>query len=497
LLAENTRLTAATQAAQTERRALDQRLATATAEISRAATALAAAETSAKNAAARPAAPDPSVLAALRANLAAAQTAADLAKAENTRLLAENSRLGAAAANLEKEKAALDARLAAAANPVPSVPADAALRAQVDQLQRDAVAVRAEKDAALRQVSELAAQLKTARETSAAAALPGDPAASGTAETRLRSLGDDNVRLNNEVKRSTVELTSLSRQLRQAQERLAKLGAPPAGAAASPAAADAENKLAELTRTVGELRSANEKLKADNQRLAAQPVSPPASDLAPQLAAAQARLEQLTLEKAALEKRVAELSARPAAPAGDSAPLTKLRGDLAETQSKLVAARLETEQIRLKLDETADTLAARTARFSKELEAAKAVAPAAAGAEALVAAQARVTQLTAEKAALEQRLAAAPVNVPAPAADPAPANRLRAELTETQNNLTIARTEAEALRKKLEESAADLAARTVKLTRELDQAKAALAAAAPREAAARPLLTASKSIVDT
>lgn len=387
LLAENTRLTAATQAAQTERRALDQRLAAATAEASRAAAALAAAETAAKNAAARSASPDPSALAALQATLAAAQTAADLAKAENTRLLAENARLGAAAAALQQEKTALDVRLAAAAKPAASIPADAALRAQVDQLQRDAVAVRAEKDAALRQVSELAAQLKAARETSAAATLSGDPAASGASDSRLRSLADDNVRLNSEVKRATVELTSLSRQLRQAQERLAKLGAPAAGAAASPVAVDAENKLAELTRTVGELRSANEKLTADNQRLATQPASPPAPDLAPQLTAARARLEQLTVEKAALEKRVAELSARPAAPAGDSAPLMKLRGDLAETQSKLVAARLETEQIRLKLDETADTLAARTARFTRDLEAAKATVPAAAGTEALVAAQ--------------------------------------------------------------------------------------------------------------
>lgn len=176
--------------------------------------------------------------------------------------------------------------------------------------------------------------------------------------------------------------------------------------------------------------------------------------------------------------------------------MTKLRGDLAETQSKLVAARLETEQIRLKLDETADTLAARTARFAKELAAAKAAVPAVAGTEALVAAEARVIQLTAEKAALEQRLAATPVNAPAPAADPAPANRLRAELTETQNNLTIARTEAEALRKKLAESAADLAARTVRLTRELDQAKAAVAAAAPREASAAEKLAATETRVN-
>jgi hypothetical protein len=379
LLAENARLAAATQAAQTERRALDQRLAAATAEASRAATALAAAETAAKNTVARPAAPDPSALAALQATLAAAQTAADQAKAENTRLLAENARLVATAATLQQEKTVLDVRLATAAQPAASVPAEAALRAQVEQLQRDAVAVRADKDAALRQVSDLAAQLKAARETSSAATLPGDPAAAGASDLRLRSLADDNVRLNNEVKRSTVELTSLNRQLRQAQERLAKLGAPPAGAPASPAAADAENKLADLTRTVGELRRANEKLTADNLRLAAQPVSPPAFDLAPQLTAAQARLEQLTVDKAALEKRVAELSAGPASPSGDADPLMKLRGDLAETQSKLVAARLETEQTRLKLDETADTLAARTARFAKELEAAKAAAPTVAG----------------------------------------------------------------------------------------------------------------------
>ncbi|MBC7367261.1 MAG: SEL1-like repeat protein [Undibacterium sp.] len=501
LVAENARLITATQAAQAERIALDQRLAAATAQATQAAQALAAAEATAKNAAARPAAPSPAELAALQAKLTAAQTAVDQAKTENARLLTENTRLTAASQSLAREKTNLDQRLTAAeaaaktaaAKPVALAPADPALRAQLEQLQRDAIAIRADKESALRQVADLSTELKAARAISAAPASTVAAPPEGAPDNRLRSLVDDNARLNTEVKRATTELTTISRQLRQAQDKLSKLGPPLPGATTAAAPTDAETSLGELTRAIEELRATNEKLTADNRRLAAQPVTAPASDLAPQLTAAQIRVDQLTAAKAALEKRLAEVVARPAATAVDPAPLAKLQGDLTETQGKLVAARRETEEIRLKLDEAIDALAARTAKLTKELETAKAAAPqAAAVTEKLNAAQARVDQLVADKAALEKRLAEAATKPAVPSADPAQFRKLQGDLTETQGKLVAARRETEEIRLKLDEATDALAARTAKLTKELEAAKAT----APQAAAATVKLNAAQNRVD-
>jgi TPR repeat protein/chromosome segregation ATPase len=462
LIAENARLATATQAAQTERATLDQRLA--------------AAESAAKTAAARPTVSSPAELAALQTKLTAAQTAVDQAKIENARLLAANARLTATTQALQREKTTLDARLAAAASvaakPATSAPADPALRAQVEQLQRDATAIRADKEVSLRQVADLTAQLKAARETAAAPAPPpaAIPVAAGQPDNRIRSLSEDNARLNNEVKRSTTELTTISRQLRQAQDRLAQLGQPVSGAATVTAPSDSEAKLAELTRTIEELRSANEKLTSENRRLAAQPASSP--DLAPQLTAAQVLVDQLTAAKAALEKRLAEAVVPPLASTAALAASAKLESELNDARSKLVAARRETEEIRLKLDEATDALAARTAKLTRELEAAKAAAPQAMAAnEKVTAAQARVDQLVTEKAALEKRVADATAKFAAPVADPAPLKKLQVDLGEMQDKLVSARRETEEIRLKLDEANAALAARTAKFTNELETAR--------------------------
>ena len=477
LAGENARLAAATEAAQSARAALDKRLADATARADQTARALVAAEAEAKTASTRPVGPAPAALAALETKVAAAQLAANQAKTENTRLLEENTRLSTAAQNLQREKTAAAEHLAAARPVMPAAP-DPAQRAQIEQLQRETATIRAEREDGRRQIAELAVQLKVARETPAPAApgAPGaeSPAVTATTENRLRTLTDDNARLNSEVKRSTTELSTLGRQLRVAQERLAKLGPAAAGAAgAEPVGADreAEAKLAALNATVEELRGANMKLAEENRRLGTKPVAGP--DLAPQLAVAQEKVNQLAGEKGALERRLAEATAKPAGPTVDPAIAAQVKGELAETQQKLVSARRETEEIRLKLDEATDALAARTSRFNRELAAANAAAQPAGPdiAPQLAAARARVAQIESEKNALEQRLAVAAAKTMTPAVDPAALTQLKGDLAETRNNLVTARRETEEISLKLDEATGTLATRTARFNRDLDAAK--------------------------
>ncbi|MSU25005.1 MAG: hypothetical protein EXS32_14455 [Opitutus sp.] len=260
--------------------------------------------------------------------------------------------------------------------------------------------------------------MKSARDSAASAAVSGPrPAAPGGAATpaddsRLAKLTADNVRLNEEVKRSTIQLSNLNRQLREAQGKVAKSGESPASG--SPPAAGDDRLTADLTRQVGELRAANLKLLADNNRL--QSAGPAKADAASQSAATElanltqrfattqaellklrtetarlregsqaaganlstlqlraARAEQtladsdqvrlaLAADKARLEAHVAELSAaRPATGRPDNAPqLAKLQGELEKTQSDLATSRRATEELRIELTKTQETMAAKS-----------------------------------------------------------------------------------------------------------------------------------------
>ena len=333
LRTENSRLAAAAQSLTRDKAALEQRLA--------------AADAAAKTA---------GDAAALSQRLAAAQGDLDNARAENARLTD-------AAQAAQRDKSAFEQRAAAAEAALaakPVAPASdatvASLRRQLDEAARAAVALRSAKEQAEQQATDLAAQLKTARDGAQAAATApaGAPAASD--DQRVARLQADNLRLNDEVKRSTIQLSMLDRQLRTMQEKLAQAGGNPAAAAA--ASADA-GKVADLTRQVEELRTLNERLAADNVRAsgAAAP-APGGADLAPQLAAAQARATkaeqsltdsekargQLTAEKATLEKRVAQLAAAAPAPV-DAANGTKLQSDLTQAlQEHGVEIRVSCEQ---------------------------------------------------------------------------------------------------------------------------------------------------------
>ncbi|MSU50160.1 MAG: hypothetical protein EXS37_13935 [Opitutus sp.] len=148
------------------------------------------------------------------------------AQADLEKMRAENTRLAEAAQAGQRDRVALEQRIAAAeaavrTQPAPTVaaPESAALRAQIEQLTRD-------KADAQRRADDLAVQLKAARETPvssaatntaavAAAGAPNDASLQQLAvsDSRIAKLIGDNARLNEDVKRSTIELAQLSRQL--------------------------------------------------------------------------------------------------------------------------------------------------------------------------------------------------------------------------------------------------------------------------------------------
>ncbi len=487
---------AATRVAQAEaaRSKLAQDLAalqTALAETRATATRLAEENQRLKTSAA-PAATAPSAeVATLTAKLEKAQDAINDARAEHARLAAAvetaqrdranaDQRLAASAQVLERERAALQQRVAtaeaaartaagkAAAGPAKSAndPAADALRAQVEKLTRDSATLRAENDRAQGQIADLAGQLKTARASTASAAPaanpPGAAAPSPGDDARVAKLIADNSRLNDEVRRSTIQLSTLNRQLRTAQEKQGKSG-DAAPATATPNAD--EPKLADLARQLEELRDANQKLTEENRRLAATPKpTAPAADtarLTADLATAQSDLnafraaaaraqqnlleatnarETLAAEKAQLEKRLASAMAA-AAPKTDPAALTKLRDDLGRTQSELAAARRTVEETQRELGAAQSAGSTKAAQLATELE------------------QAR------------QALAAATA-VPRP--DPARLSTLQKDLAAAQQTLTAEREAQKKLQARFDEANRALGQRS-QADRELVEARKQLA----------------------
>ena len=251
LLIEYNRLTGVAQGLARAKTAIEQQL-TVAAAASPAATAPA------------PAAPSADVT----AKLVRLQDALDDARSENARLTAAlessqrdratfESRLTASAQLLERERTTFQGRLAAAesravtdraaatATTFPD-PAVEPLRAQVAQLTRDMAALRTEKEQLQAQLADVTSQLATARAVSAPAAMAAGRAtaanaespAGGSSDARVAKLIADNNRLNDEVRRSIVQLAALNRQLRAAQDKAAAAGG---GTPSEPTASSAGN----------------------------------------------------------------------------------------------------------------------------------------------------------------------------------------------------------------------------------------------------------------
>ena len=230
-----------------------------------------------------------------RAKLDTLADALDEARAENARLAGAvetaqreratfDERLAASAQLLQREREALQGRVATAeaaavkarssAAPTASTePEFANVRAQIAQLTRDNETLRHEHQQARQQLADVTAQLAAAGAPAAASLAtvanevpPIAPAPAGTSAeaNRIAKLLADNARLNDEVRRATIRLSTMNRQLRTAHESLAKAGLAAPLIASNP---QEQATLAELTREIAELRASQRALADENRRL--------------------------------------------------------------------------------------------------------------------------------------------------------------------------------------------------------------------------------------
>ena len=235
----------------------------------------------------------------------------------------------------------------------------------------------------------------------------------------VEKLMSDNARLNEEVKRSTVELAQYGRQLRVALAAAASGSSPSRNAPVI----DPEKTPQALARAreLDQLRLANEKLLGENRRLQEAPASaPPAGATAVQWAGAQAEITRLRAEneklphlnavarelpvwqervakaeqalatteqqrealaaaKGVLERRVVEVEAKTSGPATPE-QLAPMRAQLTEAMTATATAQQAASALNTQLEEVRQTIAAaaaektRHAETLKTLEAANAVA---------------------------------------------------------------------------------------------------------------------------
>ena len=235
----------------------------------------------------------------------------------------------------------------------------------------------------------------------------------------VEKLMSDNARLNEEVKRSTVELAQYGRQLRVALAAAASGSSPSRNAPVI----DPEKTPQALARAreLDQLRLANEKLLGENRRLQEAPASaPPAGATAVQWAGAQAEITRLRAEneklphlnavarelpvwqervakaeqalatteqqrealaaaKGVLERRVVEVEAKTSGPATPE-QLAPMRAQLTEAMTATATAQQAASALNTQLEEVRQTIAlaaaekTRHAETLKTLEAANAVA---------------------------------------------------------------------------------------------------------------------------
>ena len=151
-------------------------------------------------------------------------------------------------------------------------------------------------------------------------------------EARLRSLGEDNKRLNNEVKRSIFEMGSLRHELDVLRSRG---DAQPSDVAA----AVASKRIADLEQSVAALRTANDKLLADSKNLADATVTDSdATRLKRQLADLQVANERLSAGLDEARTAVAQAKVSDAKVQELNKQLEAVSAELAKARVQLAAA---------------------------------------------------------------------------------------------------------------------------------------------------------------
>lgn len=229
--------------------------------------------------------------------------------------------------NMVARLQAENARLSQPAGPDPTV---TQLRTQLDALkaERDALAGQ-NRDLAqeMQGLAALRTQLEEANRRLSAVA----PAPTG-GDDRVQFLTAENQRLNEEVRRATVELSNLHRRLRLAEERASASTGQPAD----------DGKLSALQRQLDEERAAAAGLVAENRRLqqvAATGESAALQALRQELSAATNELGALRAEKAVLEQRLA----------GSAGGDARLNAEIGQLRSTLQALELKFDQIQAEL----------------------------------------------------------------------------------------------------------------------------------------------------
>jgi chromosome segregation ATPase len=412
LRAENTRLAGTVQAIQSEKIQLERKRAQLAAET-------------------RPGAPDRRAEAEmvalqaanrdLTARLAGLQQELRRAQETTAELQAENGRLSRAAG----DGAAL-----------------AQLRTQVAELTRETESLKAERTNLVGRNQEITAELQSLgaarsrleeenrRLTGLAASAP----ASG--DERTQFLTAENTRLNNEVKRATVELANLNRRLRLAEERAAAGGATTGGE---------DPRLAALQRQLDDERAAASRLADENRRLQQAAPGPDA----PALQALRQELSAATTELAALRVERVQLEQRLAAATGDD---SRLRAEQERWQRELAVMEQQLQQARQELTAAQQAAGSSMAELTKTKDAL-------ARSEQNLAAATRELQSRPQLRAEEREQTQAE------------RNRLQSELAEAQAQMVAARRETEELRVQLQAAQSDAAVQVNRLRNQLATAQ--------------------------
>lgn len=363
-------------------------------------------------------------------------------RAQSQRLAAQVQTLTADKEAAEREMALLKTQVKDAREDLGRAQAAAAPPGDISRAEKQIAELTAKLDQAARALSQLQAanreladgNARLQQEKEALAAQTGASAAGGDQTTIISNLQRDNARLNDEVKRSTIELLSLNSQLKSRRHQSAK----PAPAAPDTAAAQ---QIAQLTAKAEQAGQEAARWQTENTRLAArvaelenQPKPVVDNSTAAKLEDAQqiaAQLQQqvagLQAEKADLEKWSRSLeqtvNEKSAQAEGAGSSLAELRQKFEQVQRQFGEVTAENRALATRAAQTEQSLAIRIASQpdTAELDSLRQ--------------QLATTQQRAERLAQDNQSLAAKAAEQKPAVSPAELTGLKQQLVEVNQAL--------------------------------------------------------------
>lgn len=343
--------------------------------------------------------------------------------------------------------------------------------------------------------AQLTGEVRSLREAQRKAADEGE------LDARLQRVMETNRRLNREVRESTVQLGRLHRQLRMA-ERKSQSSSPTTVVAGANTGGATQGEVEDLRRQLTVARATNQKLITENAGLASEKLSTEALTLLRQEAAAGkqalADLQVATQRGAQLEQALAtstqaheaalvatndlqrQLDGLSSKDKEATNEATRLNESLYEAQAGLVAARRETEELRVQLQSTQGQVKVLKHRYASELEnAERKVSEADVFASQLEESNQRLLAQVAElqsanktvlaaKEDLERRLASV---ISSGGAASTEVVQLQDTLADTQARLVSARKEATNMSAQLQAAQVELSAREQRFEQDLAEAQ--------------------------